>query len=115
MSNSELRINRELDFDAVNWPHVLDALVNSLSMPFVKAESLIRKFRHSFLRPLNMYWYLSSQVSREENLLLLAVCETLGSDSVTLKHEKSIRSGPFTIQYAQKILFEPELRKSAHS
>lgn len=106
-----LRIRRVIDGDAVNWIHVLDALVKNFSLSFRQADKLVRQFRRKFFSPLNIEWFLGSKLSNSENIVSASICETLGADQVVLTFNKAYTFAACHFKFEQLIELTPDMHR----
>ena len=105
-----MKIRETIYFEAVRWNRVFDLLVVKFGLTFSETDALVHDFFKRHCKLFNLYWFINSTLSYHDNMLLSAICNCHGADVVELHHVHRFRLGSVTVQYLQKIEFEPDFK-----
>lgn len=106
-----LKVHLTLVFDDVHWPQVLELLMRRYRMGFSEASALIGDFWRRYKSIFPVSWFIRSALSQRDNLLICAIGECHGADTIALVCSRQLRVGPLGIEYQQHIRFSPNFKR----
>lgn len=110
-SDQPMLITKRIAHEDVSWGAVLDSMRRTFRLDVEQATGAVKQFSREFTKPLNLHWFLRSQLSTLDNKIAAALCNVNGADTVELTYAREISFGLFSVPYEQVTTFRPALKE----
>jgi hypothetical protein len=108
--NVPLFIRKELALNEINWESVLHLLIEKYHCPASHGRHLLTRFIERLHLPFEPAWFRRTKLSAADNLIIAALCQAHGADSIVLRMKADLSSFGIRCGYEVMLTLQPERR-----
>ena len=110
MAGTKPRLRVSMHLADIGWDSVRSSLLEEAGMTGAMATALVRDFLRKLTSPINVHWLGNKSLSREEQKVVLTLCELYGADVLNVALERTFTVPLLEIRYRGEIAFDPFAR-----